>query len=411
MAALAQSQHCSTERFIVGIALTGGELVWLRHNLTSPGRHALQAVWGDGQRDEPDTLDDHRHRTRAAKPDRSGPAVEGGAVNYRSMLRNAWLVPLITLIAVGAAALYTMHEPPVYRATLKMVVGQANSFFQPDAANATEPLTQTVAALLKSDLVARQVISQLQLDIEPSVLSKNLAVSSEPSAAVLDVSYDDSDPAQVDVPRIPVIRRAAVVTERSQHQAAAAVHVADSKGLTGRPPAVGQVAKAGLHFAARRSLDKLRCLGQRGFQGALDIGELRKPLADGFLRRVGRRPGCHQGQPAQQRPKLLPVIVAPGQCRAQRCPRLLSQCAQPLGWMKTDSGRAQAIVELVTDDLAGLRLRIGQASRPGEGAGLGENALMGIPPPCLGQRAASQAISQFPECRRPARICLRVPGC
>jgi hypothetical protein len=79
--------------------------------------------------------------------------------------------------------------------------------------------------------------------------------------------------------------------------------------------------------------------------------------------------------------------------------------------VKTDSGRAQAIIELVADDLAGLRLQIGQASRPGESAGLGENALMGIAPPRFGQRAASQAISQFPECRRPARICLRVPGC
>ena len=37
----------------------------------------------------------------------------------------------------------------------------------------------------------------------------------------------------------------------------------------------------------------------------------------------------------------------------------------------------QAIVELVTDYLAGLRLEIDQARRPGEGTGLGEDALMG----------------------------------
>ena len=65
-------------------------------------------------------------------------------------------------------------------------------------------------------------------------------------------------------------------------------------------------------------------------------------------------------------------------------------------------------MELVTDDLAGLRLQIDQASRPGQGTGQGENALMGFPPPRFGQRAASKAIGQLPECR-PIRIRLRVP--
>lgn len=113
---------------------------------------------------------------------------------YRAMLRNAWLLPLITLITIGAAALYTMHQPPVYRATLKLVVGQGNSFFQPDTANSTEALTQTVAALVKSEVVATEVVNQLQLDVSPTLIINHLTVSSEPSAAVLDISYDDSDP-------------------------------------------------------------------------------------------------------------------------------------------------------------------------------------------------------------------------
>jgi capsular polysaccharide biosynthesis protein len=113
---------------------------------------------------------------------------------YRAMLRNAWLLPLITLITIGAAALYTMHQPPVYRATMKMVIGQGNSFFSPDTANATEALTQTVAALVKSDVVASEVVNQLQLDVTPTVIINHLTVTSEPSAAVLDISYDDSDP-------------------------------------------------------------------------------------------------------------------------------------------------------------------------------------------------------------------------
>jgi hypothetical protein len=76
--------------------------------------------------------------------------------------------------------------------------------------------------------------------------------------------------------------------------------------------------------------------------------------------------------------------------------------------MKAGARRAQANVELVTDDLAGLRLQVDQASRPGEGMGQGENALLGFPPPRFGRRAASQAIGQLPECC-PIRICQRVP--
>ena len=52
VASMAQSQHCSTEGFRVRIALTGGKLVWLRHNLTAPWPGALQAVWGQGERDK-----------------------------------------------------------------------------------------------------------------------------------------------------------------------------------------------------------------------------------------------------------------------------------------------------------------------------------------------------------------------
>ena len=115
-------------------------------------------------------------------------------MNYHAILRNLWLLPLIMLITIGAAGAYTLHQPPVYRATLKLVIGQGNSFFQPDAANATEPLTQTVAALLKSDVIAREVIDRLQLEVTPTGIINHLTVTSEPSAAVLDVTYDDSNP-------------------------------------------------------------------------------------------------------------------------------------------------------------------------------------------------------------------------
>jgi len=139
-----------------------------------------------------------------------------------------------------------------------------------------------------------------------------------------------------------------------------------------------------------------------GLEG-LDVGEHLAGAQGSLAHRVGGHPGRHQSQPAQQRPELLPVISTLGELRAQRRPGLLREGTQPLDWMKTGLRRLKAIVELTAHDLAGLRLQIDQARRPGQGAGPGENAFVGFPPPRRVRRAASQAISQLPE-RRPIRI-------
>jgi uncharacterized protein involved in exopolysaccharide biosynthesis len=104
-----------------------------------------------------------------------------------------WLIALVTLLAVAAAAAYTKTQPPVYRASMKIVVGQGAAFFQPDSANATEPFTQTMTDLVKSDVVAGVVVQRLHLDISSATLLNNLTVATQPLSAVLDVSYDDTD--------------------------------------------------------------------------------------------------------------------------------------------------------------------------------------------------------------------------
>ena len=117
-------------------------------------------------------------------------------MNVRALLRQAWLVTIVMVICVGAAAVYTKQEHPVYRATMKVVVGQADSFFQPDVANATEIYTQTMSDLVKSDVVATTVVDRLHMDIDATVVINNLQVTTQPSAAVLQISYDDTDAAR-----------------------------------------------------------------------------------------------------------------------------------------------------------------------------------------------------------------------
>jgi capsular polysaccharide biosynthesis protein len=76
---------------------------------------------------------------------------------------------------------------------MKVVIGQADSFFQPDVANATEIYTQTMSDLVKSQVVAATVVDRLHMDVDPSVVVNNLQVTTQPSAAVLQISYDDTN--------------------------------------------------------------------------------------------------------------------------------------------------------------------------------------------------------------------------
>ena len=192
---------------------------------------------------------------------------------------------------------------------------------------------------------------------------------------------------------------APVVAERGHEQETAAVRVAGSQGFPGRPGIIGRAAGTGLQPTVRQQPGDLACFGQRGLTRILDVGEHLADAPSSLAHRLDGRPGRRQSQPAQQRPEFLPVIRALGELRAQRRPGLLREGTQPLGWMKTGPRRLKAIIELAAHDLAGLRLQIDQARRPGEGAGPGENAFVGFQPPRRVRRAASRAIGQLPEHR------------
>lgn len=81
----------------------------------------------------------------------------------------------------------------VYRASMKIVLGQSDTRFQPVLGNATESDIQTMSDLVESDSVASEVIRTHNLDLNSTELLKNLQVTNRPNTAVLDVTYDDPD--------------------------------------------------------------------------------------------------------------------------------------------------------------------------------------------------------------------------
>jgi polysaccharide biosynthesis transport protein len=113
---------------------------------------------------------------------------------YLAILRRRfWLIALITAVTLGAAAAWTLTKDPIYRASMKVLVGQGEGVLGEALVNATEELTQTASDLLETDIVASTVIEELGLDMTSNQLLSNLNVVTQPSTAVLEVTYDDTD--------------------------------------------------------------------------------------------------------------------------------------------------------------------------------------------------------------------------
>src|SRR4051794_31116659 len=116
---------------------------------------------------------------------------------YTSVLRRQWwVIALVTLIALVAAAFYVERATPVYSASSKVVVGQGQSLFNPALSVDATAVTSTISSLLQSNVVAETAIKQLGLNTTPTALLSNLGVSAQPAGAVIDVSYDDTDKAR-----------------------------------------------------------------------------------------------------------------------------------------------------------------------------------------------------------------------
>lgn len=118
-------------------------------------------------------------------------------LDYLHIVRRGWWkVALATLIAIAAASAYTFTQPAVYRSSMKIVVGQGQGIFAPEVGNVAEQFTQTMSDLLDSDVVAAEVIEEMDLELTPSELLANTNVVTKPATAVLEVTYDDTNRAR-----------------------------------------------------------------------------------------------------------------------------------------------------------------------------------------------------------------------
>jgi polysaccharide biosynthesis transport protein len=114
--------------------------------------------------------------------------------HYLGVLRRrGWLIVVLATIAGGAALAAALTSEPVYRASMKIVVGQGGGVFQPAFGNSVQPFTQTMTNLLESNVVAQAAIDRLQTGQSPDEVLSALEVRSAPDSSVLEVTYDSRD--------------------------------------------------------------------------------------------------------------------------------------------------------------------------------------------------------------------------
>jgi receptor protein-tyrosine kinase len=108
-----------------------------------------------------------------------------------------------TVMAVAVTWYATSRQEPVYRASSKIVVGQTGQTFQAQLGSDVDRFTATMTNLLKSNIVAQTVISDLGLATTPEALLGAIDVVVRPNSSVLEVSYDSTDRTRL----VPVLDR------------------------------------------------------------------------------------------------------------------------------------------------------------------------------------------------------------
>jgi len=121
-------------------------------------------------------------------------------IRYVRVLRRwLWMIVAIPVLAALAALVVSLLLPPVYEAQAVLVVRPAQVLPSTDpttAAISSDAVLNTYAALVTDRSILDGVISDLGLTIQEADLKKKITVTLVPNSQILDVTVQDTNPAQ-----------------------------------------------------------------------------------------------------------------------------------------------------------------------------------------------------------------------
>ena len=113
--------------------------------------------------------------------------------------RNAWILALFTVLGVAGAWGVSMLMPTKYTSTASVFVSVDSDGSISDAYQSTqfaEQRMQSYAQLVSGDVLSEQVIKDLNLDMTPRDLTKELEATVVQDTVVMEISATDTDAAQ-----------------------------------------------------------------------------------------------------------------------------------------------------------------------------------------------------------------------
>jgi capsular polysaccharide biosynthesis protein len=116
----------------------------------------------------------------------------------RVLRRRLWLIMAVTIVIVGGAVGFGVAQTPMYEASTKLLVGQQQDAGDPynlaGDVQGLQLLTKTLATAVNTRPMARVVIQQLDLSINPNDLMANVEVQEIPDTQFVQVTYKDTSP-------------------------------------------------------------------------------------------------------------------------------------------------------------------------------------------------------------------------
>lgn len=118
--------------------------------------------------------------------------------DYIRILRKSWvLIVLMTLVAVGAAATFSILQQPMFSATSKVFVSTQVSGTTSDLAQGSSFSVQrvkTYSDLVTTPLVLLPLIDSLKLDVTADELAKTITASAPLDTSIIEITVLDTDP-------------------------------------------------------------------------------------------------------------------------------------------------------------------------------------------------------------------------
>jgi capsular polysaccharide biosynthesis protein/Mrp family chromosome partitioning ATPase len=105
--------------------------------------------------------------------------------------RQAWLVILVPVVTLAAIVANLERQEPVYRASTKIIVGEARGVLPSEFVD--ESTKRTVADIMQGNEVSRRTLNDLQLNMSVEKFQKKLKVELLPDVSGMNVSYDSTD--------------------------------------------------------------------------------------------------------------------------------------------------------------------------------------------------------------------------